>query len=184
MISSSSSYLQTLLNDLLDIARIESGKFETFPKLVEIRPFIENITKIFPSTPHIHFSLVIAERLPQEILIDPLRLQQILVNLLSNAFKFTEKGEISLTLDLLESTLTITVSDSGIGISQEDQQTIFDKFSQGRQKQNIAVKGTGIGLAIVKELARLMCGSLSVESELKKGSTFVVSLSIAETCDE
>ena len=176
MINVSSNYLLTLVNDLLDIAHIESGKFVITPETVNIRALITEVTKLFSETKNTHFSVIINKSVPENIFVDPIRLKQILINLLSNAFKFTAQGEIGLTISTKNSTLTITVSDTGIGISEKEQKTIFEKFSQGRQRQDIAIRGTGIGLAIVKELAKLMGGEVSLKSEIGKGSSFVVTV--------
>lgn len=176
MVTVSSTYLLTLVNDLLDIAHIESGNFLITPETVNIRTHISEVAKLFVDKSGILFSTTITDTVPETVFVDPTRLKQILINLLSNAFKFTQKGTIELTVSAKNDSLVITVSDTGIGIRTEEQESIFDKFSQGRQRQDIAIRGTGIGLAIVKELANLMSGNITLTSEIGKGSSFVVTV--------
>jgi signal transduction histidine kinase len=180
--------LLTLINDILDLAKIESGKMElriaefSLADLVErlvnmVRPLAEkkNIDLTFDSDPRIPL-------LTQ----DAGKLQQIIYNLLSNAIKFTpEGGRVRVRAILCEeSTLELIVEDTGVGIPLEEQETIFEKFRQGNtkpgRKNNLTREytGTGLGLSIVKELSKLLGGEVGLISELGKGSTFTVRLPV------
>lgn len=175
IIHSSGTYLLALVNDLLDIARIESGKLVIVPQTVDVRKEVGTTSILFPSTDTIVSSVNIENSVPETLLIDPTRLRQVLTNLLSNAFKFTEKGSVKLTVSYHDNSLVISVADTGIGISKENQKRIFEKFMQeeGGLAKN---RGTGIGLAIVKKLTTLMGGNIALESELNQGSTFTITL--------
>ncbi len=120
--------------------------------------------------------------MPETLIGDEQRIEQIAVNLLSNAFKFTDQGTVSLDIspDLPAQTWTIRVSDTGIGIPPHALDLIFEEFRQVDGSPTRAYTGTGLGLAIARNLARLMNGSVAVESELGKGSTFTVTLPLAE----
>lgn len=176
--------LLAILNDILDFSKIEAGKME-----LDIQPFsLEKIMRdlsVILSTnlgqKDVEALLSIDPQIPHNLKGDSLRLLQVLINITSNAIKFTERGEIVLSLKqthLTESEVTIefSVKDTGIGISEEYLQNIFEGFSQGESSTTRRFGGTGLGLAISKRLVNLMDGELNVESELGVGSRFFFSL--------
>jgi len=179
-ILTSGRMLLDIINDLLDLAKIEAGKLELH--IVEFNPqtlctaLIDFVTPLADKK-DLRLSLNLRDKLP-EMSSDAGRLKQILYNLLSNAIKFTpQEGSISLSVDALDGDMvSFTVADSGPGISPEEQEIIFDKFRQIDSSVTRQYSGTGLGLAITRELAAMLGGSISMESEMGKGSTFSVRL--------
>lgn len=181
--------LLLLINDVLDLAKIESGRLEVQPADVRLTDVVDKqVDSMLPMAERKNIDLTTSVDLDMPVLWqDPGKLQQILNNLLSNALKFTpEGGRVRVRASLLEDgrRFELVVEDSGIGIPLEDQATIFEKFRQGRsvpgQRDAMTREygGTGLGLSIVKELARLLGGEVTLESEFGKGSTFAVRLPI------
>jgi signal transduction histidine kinase/DNA-binding response OmpR family regulator len=172
-----------IVNDILDISKIESGKFELIPIEYDMPSLINDTTTLnimrIGSKP-IQFSLQIDETLPHKLFGDELRVKQVCNNLLSNAFKYTKEGvvewRVSSKRDGDSVWLTLSVSDSGIGIRQEDIEKLFSAYNQLDKKSNRMVEGTGLGLSITKRLVEAMDGTVVVESEYGKGSTFTVCL--------
>jgi signal transduction histidine kinase/CheY-like chemotaxis protein len=174
--------LLSIINDLLDISKIESSRFELVPIEYQIPSLINdtvhlNIVRI-RSKP-INFLLDIDKNLPFGLFGDELRIRQIFNNLLSNAFKYTREGEVWLrirseTFEEGKVWLICTVEDTGIGIREEDIEKLFTVYNQVDAKSNRHIEGTGLGLSICKNLAELMGGSISVRSEYGKGSAFTV----------
>jgi signal transduction histidine kinase/CheY-like chemotaxis protein/HPt (histidine-containing phosphotransfer) domain-containing protein len=182
-ISNSGVTLLGIINDLLDISKIESGKFELVAASYDVPSLINdtislNIIRI--GSKPIQFKLDIEDNLPARLIGDELRIKQIFNNLLSNAFKYTKEGEVIWRLTFEEDRgriwLVSTVKDSGIGIRPEDLQKLFGDYNQVDVKTNRAIEGTGLGLAVVKRLAELMGGEAKVESVYGHGSTFTVRL--------
>jgi two-component system, sensor histidine kinase len=182
-ISISSRHLLNLVSQILDMSRIEEGKLLLEHQDFQLDQIAEHTLRLFSNESKIRSGdvglvLNIAPFTPNNLHGDPYRLRQILVNLLSNAIRFTEKGQVSLTIK--ESTspvlgkilLTFSVEDAGIGMSEEDLGKLFEPFSQFSTLRNQAFGGTGLGLALTKTLVELMGGSINVESELGRGSTF------------
>lgn len=172
--------LLNMINDLLDLAKAESAKMEI--RVVEsgLTELLEGLIAFFsPLTEKkmIKVRLDLAEDIPT-VYTDPQKVQQILYNLLSNAVKFTpEKGRISIKAELLnDSTVRISITDTGPGISKENQKKIFDKFHQIDGSITRKGEGTGLGLAICKQLADLLAGSISLESDVGKGATFILDI--------
>jgi signal transduction histidine kinase/FixJ family two-component response regulator/HPt (histidine-containing phosphotransfer) domain-containing protein len=170
-----------LINDILDISKIESGKFELVPVNYDIPSLLNdtitlNIVRI-GSRP-IVFKLDIDENLPARLFGDELRIKQILNNLLSNAFKYTKEGTVILRIrcerDIAGVWMNIAVSDTGMGIREEDIDKIFGEYNQVDTKSNRHIEGTGLGLAITKRMVEMMNGAISVESEYGRGTTFTV----------
>ena len=168
-----------IINDILDLSKIETGKLELSPVNYDIPSLISdavqmNIMRI-GSRP-IEFIININENLPSRMYGDDLRLKQILNNLLSNAFKYTEKGYVKLTVDHTvcgeDISLRFKVEDTGQGIKQEDQKILFSEFARFNAESNRAIEGTGIGLTITRNLIQMMDGKIEFESEYGKGSTF------------
>ncbi|MDR2136374.1 MAG: response regulator [Treponema sp.] len=182
-IYSSGVTLLGLINDILDISKIESGKFELVPANYDMPSLINdtvvlNIVRI--GSKPIAFKLDIDENLPARLFGDELRVKQILNNLLSNAFKYTKEGEVTLKIrcerDGEGVWMICSVSDTGAGIREEDIDKIFGEYSQVDTRSNRHIEGTGLGLAITKRLAEMMGGSIRVTSEYGRGSSFEVRL--------
>lgn len=188
-ITSSSRHLLGLINDVLDMSRIESGKMVLNVTRFSVRELLEEIEALI--LPQVgkkeqHFDLHLHEKVPDWILGDRLRIEQILINLLTNAVKYTpERGNIE--MDVLNcgqgSTgyvhLRFVVADDGIGMSEEFQKTIFDPFTREINSLTNKVQGTGLGMAITRNLVNLMSGTISVKSKKGEGSTFEVDMDFA-----
>ena len=182
-IQSSGNDLLTLINDILDLSKIEAGQMEIHPESVSVQRMIRDMTRTFDpvaAQKGVTFKTTVAEDLPEFIEADRLRLEQVLKNLLSNAFKFTERGSVELKLTRSgDDRIVFAVIDTGIGISDDHQQAIFDAFRQADGTISRKYGGTGLGLSISRELSRLLGGSIQLSSKLGKGSTFTVSIPLA-----
>ncbi len=190
----SGNHLLTLVNDVLDYNKMESGKivFEQIP--FSLTDFLNDIMRSYSfrsRAKNLGFDIIKGNDLPESVIGDPIRLNQILSNLLSNALKFTNHGQITVTISELERSqstarLEFIVSDTGIGIPRERHSEIFESFTQASAETTRYYGGTGLGLAICKKLVELQGGRLSLESEPGKGSIFRFSLSfgIAERYKE
>jgi CheY-like chemotaxis protein/signal transduction histidine kinase len=178
IIYSSGNDLLELINDILDLSRIEAGRLEMRPERVEIGPLVQTLERSFQpvaSQNKLGFETRIEPGTPEAITSDPLRLQQILRNLLSNAFKFTEAGEVSLRVAPAgPGRIGFAVRDTGIGIDPEHKAAIFEAFRQVDGTIQRRHGGTGLGLTISRELAQRLGGSISVESTPGEGSTFTL----------
>ncbi|MGN7818850.1 response regulator [Chitinophaga sp. 22536] len=177
----SGSDLLRLINDILDLSKIEAGKVELTPEPVRIAAIIEDLNNLFgvvAQEKQIQYTTEVTVNVPAVITTDRLRLEQVLRNLLSNAFKFTPVGgHISLSWYLLpENALCISVTDTGPGIPPEKQQLIFDAFHQGDGATTRKYGGTGLGLSISRELMLLLKGAIHLEASSPQGSTFTVIL--------
>lgn len=185
-IDTSSNMLLLIINDILDISKIEAGKMIIEQHDFKLHDLIYSIIDIFEiraKEKKIDLKCNLDDDLPKIIIGDPLRLNQILYNLLGNAIKFTSKGVVTLTVKVnpdntndFESSLLFQVSDTGIGIPKEKHQQIFSEFTQANGNTTRVFGGTGLGLSIVKSLTTLQGGTLGVESEEDKGATFWVAL--------
>ena len=171
--------LLAIVNDLLDISKIEAGKIELSPEKYEVASLINDtidINIVRRGDKPISFVLTMDETLPSFLLGDALRVRQIFSNLLSNAFKYTEKGEVEWALgwqrDKDDVWLFSTVKDSGIGIRAEDIEKVFSEYSQVDDSSTRYIEGTGLGLPIARKLVELMDGTLTAESEYGQGSVF------------
>ena len=180
-IASSGRTLLALINDILDLSKIEAGRLELYPESVNIRALVQDICTIFNPKAlgkGITLTGAIAESVPTELLIDEVRIRQILFNIVDNALKFTETGQISIRVDLcsqeaeVSTCLQIVVQDTGIGIAPSQQSQIFETFTQSEGQSNRKFGGTGLGLAITRRLVTLMGGHISLDSQLGQGSTF------------
>ncbi|WP_170313341.1 ATP-binding protein [Lacrimispora amygdalina] len=185
-INSASDILLFLVNDILDYSKIEAGKLELEHALFDVHALIKESVKLFSSKVNekkIKMELLISPEVPEILYGDPGRIRQVLNNLISNAVKFTEVGNIIVRLVVLENNekyikLQFQVSDTGIGMSQELLLKLFNVFTQADATTTRKYGGTGLGLAISKRLIMLMGGVISVESVLGKGSTFYVELDL------
>ncbi|MCR5420865.1 MAG: response regulator [Lachnospiraceae bacterium] len=183
VIKSAGNGLMEIINDILDISKIESGKYEIIDDEYDIAELIAEVSVLIRTRLQgtgIDFNIKVSPDIPRKIIGDKPRVRQILVNLLGNAVKFTQKGKIEficnckrLSDDYL---FFFDVKDTGIGIREEDINSIFGVFNQVDTRKNRNIQGTGLGLAISKNLAMMMNGNITVESEYGKGSTFYVTI--------
>jgi len=187
-VQSSSHSLLTIINDILDISKIESGKMYLDIKNSNLHIIFDEIKDLFTATcesKNINFTVNIDKNLPTCALVDDIRLKQIIINLMSNAIKFTKDGgEISIDIiyKTIDNTIEIIVVDNGIGIAKEKLDDIFYAFEQEDSSTTRRFGGTGLGLAISKKLVTIMNGSIKVISEVGKGSSFYLSLPY-KNCD-
>jgi HAMP domain-containing protein/signal transduction histidine kinase/DNA-binding response OmpR family regulator len=192
-IHSSGNDLLALINDILDLSKIESGTVNVDIgelRLSELQIYVERTFRHFAESKNVDFMIHAAPQIPTSIVTDLKRLQQILKNLLSNAFKFTHQGYVTLTIEEVldgwsedneelnraDRVLAFSVADSGIGISQEKQQIIFEAFQQADGSTSRKYGGTGLGLAISRELSKLLGGEIRLVSSPGKGSVFTLYL--------
>ena len=179
-IYSAGNDLLNLINDILDISKVEAGKLEVRPENTSLTRVVEGLRSMFQplaGEKALEFEVQVQPGTPPMIYTDSQRLEQILKNLLSNAVKFTERGQVSLTVSRQPGEgIAFTVSDSGIGISVEQQDSIFEAFRQADGTTNRRYGGTGLGLSISRDLATLLGGSISVSSEPGQGSIFTLIL--------
>ena len=179
-IYSAGNDLLNLINDILDISKVEAGKLELVPEDLPLRRVIEGLARVFEPLArqkHLDFSLTVEPDVPISIHTDRQRLEQILKNLLSNAVKFTDKGKVHLTVSAnTDGWIQFTVQDSGIGIAPEQQDKIFDAFHQADGSTARKYGGTGLGLSISRDLTALLGGTLTLTSAPGEGSSFVLSL--------
>lgn len=184
MIYSSGSSLMTIINDILDYSKVEAGKLELDHAEFNLEDLVLEITSVFrlqTESKKLQFINYLDPQLPNLVVGDQSRLKQVLINLIGNSIKFTGTGSISLQLRQHPSKadfITITIADTGIGISQEDQKKLFQSFCQANTSTQTKYGGTGLGLAISKQLVGLMGGDISVESELGEGSTFTINVQL------
>ncbi len=180
----SSRTLLAIVNDVLDLSKIEAGKMEITPIDSDVTKTVDRVCKLFETRvadKGLSFSLEIDPSLPRTALIDPVRVRQCLSNLISNAVKFTDQGSISVAVSaepLLEDDarlIIIKVTDTGIGIDAETQSRLFSEFTQADSSTSRRFGGTGLGLAITRRLARMMGGDVALDSIVGRGSTFTLS---------
>jgi signal transduction histidine kinase len=180
MLDLSSNSLLGVINDILDLSKIEAGKYTINFAETDIKDLAKqaaNLLNIKAKEKNIGLKLIIDDKVPQYIMADSLRLNQIFMNLLSNAVKFTNEGQVTFKVEVLDekpntALIKFSVIDTGIGISSENIETIFQSFEQVEHIHTRVYGGTGLGLSIVKKLVELKGGELDVQSELGKGSTF------------
>jgi HAMP domain-containing protein/CheY-like chemotaxis protein/signal transduction histidine kinase len=192
-IHGSGSDLLTLINDILDLSKIESGTVTldvSEYRFQNMRNYVDRTFRHMAEAKHLGFSVDLKENLPVAMMTDTTRLQQVLKNLLSNAFKFTTHGHVSLVISLVttgfssdhpnllhaDAVLSFAVSDTGVGIAADKLQLIFEAFQQADGSTARKYGGTGLGLSISRELARLLGGEIRVESVVGNGSTFTLFL--------
>ena len=181
VIHESSLHLLELVNSILDLARIESGKMELKPAREALRPLFERIVRTYyppAASKGVSLALSFGDGLPDTLVCDATRVAQVFNNLLSNAIKFTDAGEIELRVTRRGGQLELAVRDTGCGIPADMLPVVFERFRQVDSFLTRRHQGTGLGLALVKELAELMGGSVRASSEVGKGSEFVVTLPI------
>ena len=191
-IRSSGQSLLDLINDILDLSKIESGKLELNPTPISVRAMVASVRLLFAqqaAEQNLNFVVEVGDECPDFLVVDDLRVRQLLLNLISNALKFTQKGSIDVLLvaekdplDAQKVTLAMRVSDTGVGISEADQKLIFLPFRQVGSHDSLG--GTGLGLSICRRLTELMAGEISVESEEGQGSTFWIRIPQVQVAKE
>ncbi|WP_228236351.1 hybrid sensor histidine kinase/response regulator [Allomuricauda sp. M10] len=184
-VKSASGYVNNLVNDLLDFSKLEAGKVQLEKVPFVLAPLIHETAGHFDETntkKNLELILQISEELSKPIISDPFRIRQILTNLIGNAYKFTEKGFIKVVAAVQEKKdgpwIQIQVIDTGIGIEKEKQELIFQEFTQAGDKNEHKHSGYGLGLTISKKLTELLGGTLSLSSEVNKGSTFTLEVPV------
>ncbi|MDH5717568.1 MAG: ATP-binding protein [Spirochaetia bacterium] len=185
-INSASKTLLTLINDILDMSKIEAGALDIQYNAFNPHEMLKDIKSVFEqkiSEKNIEFILDIEPQIPGGLIHDEIRLRQILLNLIGNAVKFTEKGYVKLSVtkeyteeDTSKINLKFSVEDTGIGIKKEDQDNIFKAFLQSKDQSHSKYGGTGLGLTITKRLVEMMGGTISLESEQGKGTKFYLNI--------
>src|SRR5205814_170159 len=178
-IMSGGQQLLALINDVLDLAKMESGKMRLHPEPVHPAELCEQAAALFRQQADrkaIDLRVQCPPDLPA-VRQDAGKLRQVLANLVSNAIKFTpEGGRVTLAAAVADGQLVLTVTDTGVGIAEEEQELVFDKFRQASNPLTREQGGTGLGLSIVRELAKLLGGDVALHSELGRGSTFTVTV--------
>ena len=192
-IDSSSQFLLALINDILEMSRIESGKVELEPVVVNLRKILSEIRDMFSSQmseKHIEFIVSCSGIRNPVVMCDENRLNRVLLNLLSNAYKFTPReGKVFVTINQLEDRKAgfgeyeLSVRDTGIGMKKEFAEHVFDAFERERTSTVSGIQGTGLGMAITKNIVELMGGSISVDTQPGIGTEFTVRLSLP-VCDD
>jgi two-component system, sensor histidine kinase len=190
ILQASADGLLFLINDMLDLSRIEAGKLSLCRTNVELGKILQEIAesqRYMLGMKHLQLQLDLDSALPDQLVSDAQRLKQILLNLLVNAIKFTEHGQISIRTRVLERSgqnvlVRISIADTGIGMSKETLQRIFKPFEQADAETTSHFGGSGLGLAICKQLSELLGGGIEVESQLGQGSTFHVTLPFTIAC--
>jgi len=193
LISDSGSAMMTLLNDILDISKVDAGSMTIAPEPFDVRHLLNSCVKIFsPNAEEKNLTIMVEvdKDLPQWVQVDGFRLRQIVMNLLANAIKFTETGYITISAkftamgqsgqaDGRESELAISVADTGVGIAPDRQNAIFEPFMQEDDSTARKHGGSGLGLTISKQLIELMAGSIQLDSHVGRGSKFTVKIPVS-----
>lgn len=176
--------LLAIINDILDFSKIEAGRLDLVEQPYRITGLLSSLSSMISLKARdkkLNFFIDVDESLPDELCGDEVRVRQIFTNILNNAVKYTDQGEVTMSLkgehgDNGMITLVASIKDTGIGIRQEDMEKLFGKFERFDMERNSTVEGTGLGLAITQKLIDMMGGSIGVESEYGKGSTFTVTI--------
>lgn len=184
-LKNSGDLLMRIVNDILDLSKMEEGKLKLDSKPFNLREVVKQCLTVYTHASehkNIFLGAYIDQRIPDVVNGDSTRLQQALMNLIGNAFKFTHEGSINLIITSLEdnSGIRIAVTDTGIGIAEQHLSKLFNRFEQGSTNITNTFGGSGLGLTIIKSIVELWQGQLGVESELGKGSTFWIELPISE----
>lgn len=182
-IMDSTKRLEELVEDLLNVSRIEQGRLSIEIEKIEIEPIIEEIAsqyKISADEKKLSLEYIKPSGKLPLVLADPERLKQVLINLIGNAIKYTEKGSVKITTELKNDKLEIKVADTGIGISSEEQKRLFEKFYRVKSEKTAKISGTGLGLWIVRQIIELMKGKIYIESMKGVGTQAIVVLNIVK----
>lgn len=183
-IQAASKILLSLINDILDMSKIESGKMDIVKVQYDVGKMLSEIVNMIwikANEKGLKFTISVDPTMPSQLFSDEVRIKQILINLLNNAVKYTKEGHVSLSVHCTrteggKALVSYSVEDSGMGIRKESIPHLFDAFRREDEEKNRYIEGTGLGLSIVKQLVDLLGGSISVNSVYTKGSTFVVSI--------
>ena len=173
-IAYSGQIMMNVINDILDFSKIEAGKMEMERVDFEINAVIENLISamiVRVVEQDVDFRVNVSHQVPSNLLGDPLRISQILMNICSNSIKFTDQGYVQVDVDYQDGFILFSISDTGIGMTPEQASTIFQSFTQADGSTSRKYGGTGLGLTIVKQLVKLMGGEVSLDSEVNKGTT-------------
>lgn len=174
--------LTRIINDILDLSKVEAGHLEIEKSLFPLTPFLEDIHVVMVAksgSKPVHIEFNRRGIVPDAIFADPLRLRQVLINVLGNAIKFTEKGYVRMTYEVSDSSLIFTIKDTGVGIASEKKSLLFQAFSQLDNSVSRKYDGTGLGLVLSKKLANLMGGDVTLEdTQVGKGCTFLIKISL------
>lgn len=180
-IRSASKKLLGIINDILDFSKIESKKMEIIPVPYHVSSLVNDLHNLVAdraASKGLKLNFSVNPKMPENLIGDEMRINQIALNILTNAVKYTQAGFVECTIDYVEQgediLMSMEVKDSGIGIQKDDIDRLFDSFQRVDEKRNRSIEGTGLGLSIVKQLVDLMDGELSVQSTYGKGSDFVV----------
>jgi protein-histidine pros-kinase len=180
MVQSSAKHLLSLINDLLDLAKIDSGNVQMQFKPVACRALVEGVAATLRPTAEAKGLRLLVRLPPQDVSVDSdaRALQQIVLNLVSNAVKFTESGTVTVTLDAPDATgVSVSVSDTGPGIGADEQARLFQAFTRvGSATSRSRIEGTGLGLYLSRKLAELLGGRIELDSEYGRGSCFTLHL--------
>jgi signal transduction histidine kinase len=174
--------LNQLVSEILDLAKTEAGAMVLSPEDVALRPLLDEVVGIFAlpaQNKGLALHVDVADSVPAQLHTDPLRLKQILTNLLSNALKFTAQGSITLRVEPTGAQLLFHLQDTGPGIAPQAQELVFEKFRQGNDRVSYQHGGTGLGLALSRGLAELMQGTLTLQSTVGEGSCFTLAVPLA-----
>lgn len=179
IIYSSGNDLLNIINDILDLSKVEAGKLTIEPERMHVKEMCQSLEQVFnplAKQKNLGFSIMTDPSVPQDIYSDRMRLEQILKNFLSNAIKFTKEGEVKLEVSADKENVFFKVTDTGIGIAPHQKDVIFEAFRQADGTTNRQFGGTGLGLSISRELSRLLHGNIQVESTPGKGSSFILTV--------
>ena len=180
-IQSAGRTLLSIINDILDLSKIESGKMELVPvkyDFASVLNDIVNMTMNKAKEKGLDYELIVQQDIPSVLFGDEIRIRQIILNIVNNAIKYTSEGKVTIDVSFIhsEEKLRVKVSDTGMGISEEDRDKLFSSFQRLDETKNRNIEGTGLGLNITKKLAEMMDGNIFVESEYGKGSVFTIEL--------
>ena len=177
-IHKSARLLLGIVNDVLDFSKLDDNKMALVKEEYELENMISYVAGLHTSydKKNIVFSLIVDESLPARLIGDPLRVEQIIINLLSNAFKYTSDGVVELSWKMQNDALVVCVSDTGMGMSKEQLKTIHEKYTRFHENQKSNIQGTGLGMSIVYKLARLMNAEITIKSELNLGTSVLVTI--------
>lgn len=193
VIQQSGKNLLSLINEILDLSKIESGEMELSLETIDLKDLVANVSDVFEpiaKEKNLTFSVTVSDNCPDRLESDQLRLEQVLRNLLSNAMKFTEKGRVNLDIcaettpsGVDDTQLVFTVQDTGIGIPDDKQEMVFESFRQADGSTQRKFGGTGLGLSICRQIAELLGGKLTLESTEGIGSTFTLTIPLKQSAD-
>jgi signal transduction histidine kinase len=173
--------LVTFIDNILDLSKLEAGKVELKYRRINLRNMIDNIERIcngLNKGRNVFFIMNVTEKVPKYFMGDEVRLTEVILNLVNNAFKFTKSGKVEVKFDSYDEKLFISITDTGMGIPKDKLSSIFERYHQLDLNENIEKKGFGLGLTIVKEIVDMMEGEIEVKSKYKEWTTFKITIPI------